>query len=120
MYGVKPGPYLVVPVLPPSTVRDAIGYAADSFMDPLSYFVTPFFADLGRSAGQIINERANDMSMYDDVEDTSLDLYWAVRNGYLQRGRKSIADAICDRDRTWQFLSNPSGMDKEHSCAADR
>ncbi len=113
MYGVKPGPYLVLPVLPPFTVRDAIGYAADSFMDPLSYLVTPFFADFGRSAGQIINERANNMTMYDDVEDTSLDMYAAVRNGYLQRRRKSIADAICDRDRTWQFLSDRSDFDGE-------
>jgi phospholipid-binding lipoprotein MlaA len=120
LYGIKPGPYLVLPVLQPLTVRDAIGYAADSFMDPLSYFVTPLFADFGRSAGQIINERANNMTMYDDVEDTSLDLYAAVRNGYLQRRRKSIADAICDRDRTWQFISNRTAIDSEDSCAIDR
>jgi phospholipid-binding lipoprotein MlaA len=118
-YGIKPGPYLVLPVLPPLTVRDAIGYAADSFMDPLSYFVTPLVADFGRSAGQIINERANNMTMYDDVEDTSLDMYAAVRNGYLQRRQKSIADAICDRDRTWQFISNRAALDSEYSCATD-
>jgi phospholipid-binding lipoprotein MlaA len=106
VYGIEPGPYLVLPLLPPLTVRDAIGYAADSFMDPLSYFVTPLLADVGRSAGHTINERAANMTEYDDVEDTSLDLYAAVRNGFLQRRQKSIQDAIRDRERNWDRVSN--------------
>ena len=101
VYGIKPGPYLVLPTLPPLTVRDAVGYAADSFMDPLSYLVTPLLADVGRSAAHTINERADHMTEYDDVEDTSLDLYAAVRNGYLQRREKSIVDAVRDRGRGW-------------------
>lgn len=103
-YGIKPGPYLVLPVLPPLDLRDAIGFAADSFMDPLSWFVTPIFADIGRSAAYTINERADHMTEYDDVEDTSLDLYAAVRNGYLQRRQKSIQDAIRARDRDWGII----------------
>jgi phospholipid-binding lipoprotein MlaA len=107
VYGVKPGPYLVLPLLPPLDVRDAFGFAADSFMDPLSWFVTPLGADIGRAAAQRINERANNMKLYDDVEDSSLDLYAAVRNGYLQRRRKAIQDAILDRDRTWEKITDP-------------
>jgi ABC-type transporter lipoprotein component MlaA len=75
-------------------------------MDPLSWFVTPIGADVGRSAAKQINERANNMKLYDDVEDTSLDLYAAVRNGYLQRRRKSIEDAIRARDRAWEKISD--------------
>ena len=107
LYGVGPGPYLVLPLLPPLDVRDAFGFAADSFMDPLSWFITPIGADFGRSAAKQINERANNMKLYDDVEDSSLDLYAAVRNGYLQRRRKTIEDAIRDRDRTWESFSDP-------------
>ena len=106
LYGIKPGPYLVLPLMQPLTVRDAFGYAADSLMDPLSWFVTPIGADVGRSAAYTINERAANMTMYDDVEDTSLDLYAAVRNGYLQRRHKAIQDARHDRDKTWQELSD--------------
>jgi phospholipid-binding lipoprotein MlaA len=105
-YGIKPGPYLVLPILPPLDLRDAIGFAADSFMDPLSWFITPIGADIGRSAAYTINERADHMTEYDDVEDTSLDLYAAVRNGYLQRRQKFIRDAIRDRDRDWGIISN--------------
>ena len=88
-------------------VRDAVGFAADSFMDPLSWFITPIGADFGRTAAHRINERADNMKQYDDVEDTSLDLYAAVRNGYLQRRQKSIRDAIRDRDRTWERITDP-------------
>ena len=99
VYGAGPGPYLVVPLLPPLTVRDGIGYAADSVLNPLSWFVTPFVVDFGRAAGKTINERAANLKLYQDVEDTSLDLYAAVRNGYLQRRQKSIEDAIRQRDK---------------------
>lgn len=101
VYGVKSGPYLVLPVLQPLTVRDALGYAADSFEDPLSLFLTPIVADIGRSAAYTINERAAHMTEFDDVEDTSLDLYAAVRNGYLQRRQKFIEDGINDRNQSW-------------------
>jgi len=99
VYGAGPGPYLVLPLLPPLTVRDGIGYAVDSFLDPLSWFVTPFAADFGRAAGKTVNERAANLKVYQDVEDASLDLYAAVRNGYLQRRQKSIEDAIRQRDQ---------------------
>lgn len=96
-YGVGPGPYLVVPLMPPMTVRDGIGMGVDSLLDPLSFFVTPFVANLGMAAGHTINERAENLELYQDAEDTALDLYAAVRNGYLQRRRKAIEDAISDR-----------------------
>lgn len=105
LYDIPPGPYLVLPLLPPLTVRDAIGYGADSLMDPLSYFVTPLGVDVGRSAANQINERANNMTLYQDVEDTSIDLYAAVRNGYLQRRRVAIQDAIRDRDQSWESIA---------------
>jgi phospholipid-binding lipoprotein MlaA len=97
-YGVGPGPYLVVPFLPPLTVRDAIGYGVDSFLDPVSYFA-PFAANFARSAVKTINERAANLQLYQEVEDSSLDLYAAVRNGYLQRRQRSVEGAIRDRWR---------------------
>ena len=115
VYGAGPGPYLVVPLLPPLTVRDGIGYAVDSLLDPLSWFVTPFAADFGRSAAKTINERADNLKLYQDVEDASLDLYAAVRNGYLQRRQKSIANAIRERDReleTELFFAHIGDLDQ--------
>jgi len=118
VYGVKSGPYLVLPVLQPLTVRDAIGYAADSFEDPLSLFLTPIGADIGRSAAYTINERAAHMTEFDDVEDTSLDLYAAVRNGYLQRRQKFIDDGVHDRNQSWELVSRPRNERNEDSIGS--
>ena len=73
-------------------------------MDPLSWFITPVAADFGRAAGKTINERAANLQIYQDAEDTSLDLYATVRNGYLQRRQKSIQDAIRDRGRPEEYV----------------
>ena len=43
VYGVGPGPYLILPVLPPLTVRDGVGFVVDAALDPLNY-VLPFVA----------------------------------------------------------------------------
>ncbi len=40
-YGVKPGPYLVLPFLQPFTVRDFTGYVADIFLNPINWLVAP-------------------------------------------------------------------------------
>ena len=84
-WGVGPGPFLVLPFLPPLTVRDGIGYAADGAMDPLSY-VLPFIWDrLGMKIGDTINDRSLNLDLFQGFEETTVDLYSAVRNGYLQR-----------------------------------
>ena len=107
-YGVGPGPYVQVPLMQPLDVRDGIGYGIDLLLDPLSYFA-PFIATIGPSVVNRLNERASNLERYQDAEDASLDLYAAVRNGYLQSRQKSIDDAIKDRDREkqreWSLLS---------------
>ena len=91
VWGIGPGPYLVVPLLPPVTVRDGIGVAIDSLMNPLS-LVAPGVAGIGMTAGKTVNERAENLQTFEDVEDSVLDLYSAVRNGYLQRRQKAIKE----------------------------
>jgi phospholipid-binding lipoprotein MlaA len=88
-YGVGPGPYLVLPFLPPLTVRDAFGFAADAAMAPLSYFI-PFEASAGMRGGQIINERSRNLEFFDQLERETFDLYTAVRNAYLQRRQRAL------------------------------
>jgi phospholipid-binding lipoprotein MlaA len=101
MYGVGAGPYLVLPAKSPSTVRDAIGGVADGFLDPLGLFL-PFVADQARAVLNAINDRSLKLEMFADVEESVLDLYTAARNGYLQRRRFVIREAIADRDDEWR------------------
>jgi phospholipid-binding lipoprotein MlaA len=97
VYGAGPGPYLILPFLPPLSVRDGIGRAIDGALDPLSY-VLPFAATAGMKGGQIVNDRSLNLELFENVEETVLDLYSSVRNAYLQRRHRVIEDAVKDRD----------------------
>ena len=110
-YGVKPGPYLVLPFLQPYTVRDLIGYVADVFMNPLNWLVAPIIevngipsaiphthdttiliVQMGARAFEILNERSLNLEKYQGVEEATLDLYTAVRNAYLQKRARLIRE----------------------------
>ncbi len=88
-YGVGQGPYLVLPFLPPLTVRDGIGFGVDALLNPLIYFA-PIAATGGMRASDTVNSRALNLEVFEDVEEGTLDMYSAVRNGYLQRREKAI------------------------------
>lgn len=110
-YGVPPGPYLVLPLLPPLTLRDGVGYLADIFLDPINWLVLPLIEiqgvpsaiahknrtttsviQLGRRVGELTNDRALNLETFQGVEDATLDLYAAVRNAYLQKRAKAIRE----------------------------
>jgi phospholipid-binding lipoprotein MlaA len=97
VHGAGPGPYLNLPFLPPLTVRDGIGSAVDIALDPFNYVIFPAFALTGIGVAKRINDRALNLELFENIEETVLDLYSAVRNGYLQRRHKAIRDAIQDQ-----------------------
>ena len=100
LYGAPAGPFLVLPTMPPSTVRDAIGKGIDGMLDPIGYFL-PFVANRAKSLVTAINDRSLNLELYDNVEESVLDLYTAARNGYLQRRRRGIELAMQARREEW-------------------
>ncbi|MBI4401898.1 MAG: VacJ family lipoprotein [Nitrospirae bacterium] len=111
VYGVKPGPYLVLPLLPPLTLRDFFGFLMDLALDPINYLVFPVveidgvpslikhknretstFGQLGSRVEEIVNERALNLETFQGVEEATVDLYGAVRNAYLQKRAKAIRE----------------------------
>ena len=88
-WGMGPGPYLVLPFLPPLTVRDGIGYAFDGAMFPASYFI-PWWSTLAGTFTETVNERSLNLDRFERVTETTVDLYGAVRNAYLQRRAAAI------------------------------
>ncbi len=92
VYGSGPGPYLILPLLPPMTVRDGIGMGVDGLLDPLGWFL-PFFWDrLGMKAGDTLNDRALNYDLFQGVEETTIDLYSSVRHFYLKRREQLIKE----------------------------
>ena len=92
VWGVGPGPYMILPFLPPLDVRDGIGYALDAAMTPYIYFI-PWYANLGSEATNVVNDRSLNLDRYQQVEESVIDLYSAVRDGYLQRREAKVQDA---------------------------
>lgn len=82
LYGFGHGAYLVLPLLPPTTVRDGLGKVADSLMSPLEYF-TPSCVPVAVRVADTVNDRALNMNAYEQLE-LSIDPYGAARNAYLQ------------------------------------
>jgi len=82
-YGVPTGPYVVLPLFGPSTARNILGRAADSFMSP-----TFLFAPGSVSVGLSVEENINDASFIVDdkkqLEESALDEYESVRDFFHQ------------------------------------
>jgi phospholipid-binding lipoprotein MlaA len=83
-YGVPAGPYVVLPLLGPSTVRDTGGTVVDYFGNPLTY-VKPDSLSWALYGVNLIDVRANLLGASDVLSDAALDKYSFVRNAYLQR-----------------------------------
>ena len=89
VHGVKPGPYLVLPLLPPTTVRDGVGFIGDLALDPLNY-VLPFSSQIATRGTENVNDRSLNLERFQGAEEATLDLYAAVRDAYLQKRAQAI------------------------------
>jgi phospholipid-binding lipoprotein MlaA len=92
VWGVGPGPFLVLPFMAPMTVRDGIGIGVDGAMDPLSYVIPFIWERLIMKIVSLINDRSLNLEAFEGVEETTVDLYTAVRNAYLQRRARQIRE----------------------------
>jgi phospholipid-binding lipoprotein MlaA len=92
VWGSPAGPYLVLPLLPPLTIRDGIGRGVDGFMNPLAYVVPFIPTRLSMTIGEMVNDRALNLELYEGFEESVLDLYSAVRNAYLRRREQQIRE----------------------------
>lgn len=95
VWGIEPGPYLVLPLFGPSNPRDAIGLAGDSIGDPTSLYLysrNMQWLDWTRFGVTAVSEREAYMDFLDDLRRTSLDYYATLRSLYRQR-REALVNA---------------------------
>jgi len=91
-YGVGPGPYLVLPFFEPLTVRDGVGKAVDGLMDIPAYFVGFFPVRFVLKVSETVNDRSLNLELFQGFEESVIDMYSAVRHGYLKRREKLIKE----------------------------
>jgi phospholipid-binding lipoprotein MlaA len=91
VWGVPAGPYIVLPLLGPSTLRDTLALPVDWLGDPLAY-TTPVVGRDALLAGTAVDARTRLLPV-DPVLDGALDRYTMVRDGYLQHRSALVHDA---------------------------
>jgi phospholipid-binding lipoprotein MlaA len=103
MVGVGKGPYLVLPILGPTTTRDGFGVVVDRAFEPLTYVFG--FGLLGPTI-QILIGAGNGVATRDvyvesmtALEESSVDFYAALRSVYVQNREAEI----------WAHRSRPDG-----------
>ncbi len=83
-HGIPTGPYIVLPIFGPSTARNIVGRAADSFMSPAFYFAPSTAVSVGISTEENINAASFIVDDKKQLEDSALDEYESVRDFYHQ------------------------------------
>ena len=90
-WGVAPGPYVVWPVVGPSTLRDSMTLPLDVQVLP-ALAVADAKGKLAVSALQLVNQRANLLAATGMLDDIAFDKYVFTRDAYLQRRRSLVYD----------------------------
>jgi len=90
-WGVGPGPYVVIPFLGPKTVRDTVGYATDTTVDPI-YKIEPEQARLGTAGVRFVDTRTSLLGASRVLDEAALDPYAFMRDAYLQRRASLVRD----------------------------
>ena len=96
-YGIASGPYIVLPFLGPSSLRDTVGIAVDSFfMDPVTQGVTGVFLKdvsylnsvslrLPVATARTLHVRSQWLDTEKTLDEAALDKYEFMRDAYIQR-----------------------------------
>lgn len=109
-WGVGSGPYLMLPFLGPSTVRDAgARFSIDAVTDPVSYQDEAF----ALTALKILDIRADLLLQEEAFKGLADDEYSAVRDAWLQRREYLIRDGAIDKQGQSDLIDELESLDDE-------
>ena len=106
VWGVAPGPYLVLPVFGPSGFRDAVGDGVDTVVDPAGIHIRDEYGWEGSAVRYTVDSvdwRAANLEIIDDLKRSSIDFYAATRSAYRQQRNNEIRNGRTD-------LNDPGSM----------
>ena len=117
-WGVPAGPYLVLPLIGPTTTRDAAAMPVDLETDLWTYKYPVRWRNTG-SAIRVVDHRAYILDSSTLIEDAALDRYEFVRDAYLQRRQSKIYSGDAgkqdgnDEDKAQASPADESGPDSK-------
>lgn len=99
VWGVDHGPYLVLPLMGPSSARDGTGLLVDMFFDPLNWYFYNVRPEnegwkYARLAAEGIVKREELLEALDDLRRNSFDYYTAMRSAYAQHRDADVHDRL--------------------------
>ncbi len=86
-WGVPDGPFIVIPILGPSDVRDGIGMGVDGYADPWDHLAWNYhywYLTLVRAGVDGIDQRARNLDTLDELQRNAIDFYAELRSLYRQ------------------------------------
>lgn len=95
VWGVDPGPYMVVPLIGPSSIRDYTGYFVDGAADPLRWYlfnIDEMGVYTAKFGLDYLDLRDSLMDTLVELDKSSIDYYAAVRSAYYQHRQALIND----------------------------
>ena len=123
-WGAESGCYFVLPVLGPTTARDAVGLIGNTFLDPVyqithnteirngvvgngNYSEHNYYYYRGTGA---VDFRAKNIESFESLEENSIDLYASLKSLYLQNRAKKISNSTStvetQNDNDWEEIEN--------------
>jgi phospholipid-binding lipoprotein MlaA len=96
VWGVKPGPYVMLPLFGPSTLRDAVAKPLDLYVDPVN-LASSADVEFSLRAMRLVDDRARLLPTTDMIEKVALDPYQFVRDAHFQQRDAKVRDTQSDR-----------------------
>ena len=107
-WGVPDGPYVMLPVFGPSSIRDSVGIGVDAITNPLSFAYRMNGIGLeARLSGPVtrgVSTREKYLDYVDEIRSSSLDWYATMRSLYRQKRKKEISGQLEEEDLSLNIL----------------
>jgi phospholipid-binding lipoprotein MlaA len=96
-WGIGHGPYIVLPLIGPKSLRETVGFAGDVALSPVTWVTFGVIGGLGGATSLAVNypntarSMNGRMSAYDAVTKDAVDPYLATRSGYVQSRKQAVS-----------------------------
>jgi len=120
-YGVKPGPYVFVPLVGPSTKRDLFGKGVDIALDPFAWIAFPgrFVMNTSRIVVGGLDTRVEVDGTLQQIDSMATDSYATLRSLYLQNRQSELGGGVIDLNALPDFDDPGAPLDPASGPAQD-